>query len=143
VTFAGYLPLLLQVLVSLTARRTSELVAPRVAVRWLVAAAVLSAAASVWSLTMLALTLFDDLPPLSALDERPELGLPEPVPGPVALCAALALAAGVLLLVRDLYRRGDTTRRLRAAGRPRTASSSPTGRHRSPSPSRGGPVICW
>jgi Zn-dependent protease with chaperone function len=118
VTFAVYLPLLLPVLVALTARWASERAVPRVAVRWLVTAAVLSAAASVWSLTLLAVTLLDDLPPLSALDDRPELYLPEPVPGPVALVAAVALVAGVVRALRDLYRRGDTARRLRGAGRP-------------------------
>jgi hypothetical protein len=117
-TVAVYLPLLLPLLVSLTARPVSERAGPGTAVRWLVAAAVLTAVASLWSLTMLALTLLDDLPPLSTLDDRPELRLPEPVPGPVALIAALALAAGAVLLARDRHRRGDTARRLRAAGRP-------------------------
>jgi hypothetical protein len=62
--------------------------------------------------------LFDDLPPLSALDDNPSLELPEPVPGPVALIAALVLTGGVVRLVVDLRRRHITLRRLRDAGRP-------------------------
>jgi hypothetical protein len=114
-----YVPLLLPGLLSWAAWRAVDRAAPSVAVPGLVAGAVVTAAASVWSLMLLALTLFDDLPPLSALDERPELHLPEPVPGPVALLAAIALAWGAVRLVRDLRRRRHTTRWLREIGAPR------------------------
>jgi hypothetical protein len=67
---------------------------------------------------LLALTLFDDVPPLSALDDHPTLELPEPVPGPVALVAAMLLLWGLWRLLVDLKRRHGTLRRLRVAGRP-------------------------
>lgn len=115
-TFAVYLPLLLPALVSWAARRAADRGRPAAAVRGLVVASAVAAAASTWSLVLIALTLLDDLPPLSVIDERP--GLPRPVPGEVALVAALALVWGAVRLVRDLRRRHDTARKLRAAGTP-------------------------
>jgi Zn-dependent protease with chaperone function len=118
VTVDIYLPLLLPILVSLVARWVAHHARPGVAVRGLVTAAVVAAAVSVWSLVMLALTLFDDVPPLSALPSRSPSSLPEPVPDPIALLAAAALVWGAVRLTRDLYVRHDTARRLRAAGSP-------------------------
>ena len=115
-TFAVYLPLLLPVLVSWAARRAADRGRPAAAVRGLVVASVLAAVASTWSLVLIALTLFDDLPPLSAIDEQP--GLPQPVPGEVAAAAALLLLCGAVRLGRDLHRRRHTARSLRAAGTP-------------------------
>ncbi len=62
--------------------------------------------------------LFDDLPPLSAFDDRPELGLPEPVPDWLGLIAAALLMAGLIRLVRELVRRHRVVHELQAIGSP-------------------------
>jgi Zn-dependent protease with chaperone function len=115
-TVAVYLPLLLALPLAWAVRRMAARGAPGLA-RTLVAASVVTASASTWSLLLLSSTLLDDLPPLSALDDDPRIELPEPVPGPVALVAGLLLLAGAVRLVRDLHRRHGTLRRLRRAGR--------------------------
>jgi Zn-dependent protease with chaperone function len=115
-TIAIYLPLLLALPLSPVSRRIAARGAPGIAARGLTAVALIAAFCSTWSLALLALTLLDDVPPLAALDDRPSLGLPEPVPGPVALVAALLLIWGAIRLIRDGHRRVDTHRRLRAAG---------------------------
>ncbi|HEV7707740.1 MAG TPA: M56 family metallopeptidase, partial [Asanoa sp.] len=116
-TLAVYLPALLSLLLVAAARLAVRHAPPAVATRGLALAAAGAAAAYTCCLGFLALTLLDDVPPLSALDHLP--GLPKPVPGPVALVAAGLLAWGVVRLVRDHRLRSDTTRRLRAAGTPR------------------------
>ena len=118
-TFAIYLPLLLALPLTLGATRLAARGTPGAMARGLTASAVVAAVSSTWSLALLALTLFDDLPPLSTLDDDPALALPEPVPGPVALAAALLLAWAGYRLVRDIHLRTGTHRRLRAAGAPR------------------------
>ncbi|MEV6849410.1 M48 family metalloprotease [Actinoplanes sp. NPDC051411] len=115
-TLLVYLPLLLPVVVSLVARRAADRVPPALAVRGLVAAALAAAALSAWSLILLSLTLFDDLPPWRALGGRPGLHLPQPVPDAVAALALGALGWAVVRLGRDLRHRADTVRRLRQAG---------------------------
>lgn len=117
-TVAIYLPLLLALPLALAARWIPARGRPAPATYALVASALVVAASSTWSLLLLALTLLDDVPPLAALDAHPTLKLPEPVPGPVALVAALVLAWGAVRLVLDLHRRLDTHRRLREAGAP-------------------------
>ncbi|MET8547030.1 M56 family metallopeptidase [Micromonospora zamorensis] len=117
-TVAVYLPLLLAPLLALAARRISTRGTPDLAARALVVAAVVAAAASTWSLCLLALTLLDDLPPLAALDDHPHIELPEPVPGPIALTAALFLMWGLIRLRADLRRRLDTHRKLREVATP-------------------------
>jgi Zn-dependent protease with chaperone function len=112
VTVDVYLPLLLPVLVALGARWTAEHARPAVAVRGLVTAAVVAAIASAWSLIMLAMTGLDDLPPLAGRDR------PKPVPDAIAALAVGALVWGTVRLLRDVHRRHDTARRLRAAGAP-------------------------
>jgi Zn-dependent protease with chaperone function len=112
VTVEIYLPLLLPVLVAVGARWTAEHARPAVAVRGLVTAAVVAAIASVWSLIMLAMTGLDDLPPLAGRDRS------QPVPDAIAVLAIGALAWGTVRLLRDVHRRHDTARRLRAAGAP-------------------------
>ena len=118
-TLAVYLPLLLALPLTLGAGRLAARGTPGLITRALTGAAVVAAVSSTWSLALLALTLLDDLPPLAALDDHPRIELPEPVPGPVALAAALLLAAGAVRLVRDIRLRTRTHRRLRAAGTPR------------------------
>jgi peptidase M48-like protein len=118
-TVAVYLPLLLALLLSVGARWIAARGAPAPAARALVAAALVAGASWMWSLLLLVLTLLDDVPPWSVLDHH-SIQLPKPVPDPVALAATGLLAWGVVRLGRDVYRRRDTLRRLRAAGSPET-----------------------
>ncbi|MEU4238562.1 M56 family metallopeptidase [Actinoplanes sp. NPDC026619] len=115
-TWTVYLPLLLPALVALAARRLAERARPRAAVLGLVTASVLTAATSVWSLLLLVLTLFDDLPAMEALNSRSGMHLPEPVPDWVATTASVVLAACLINLARDVHLRRSTVRRLRDAG---------------------------
>jgi hypothetical protein len=111
-----YLPLALPFLLTLAAGHVADRARPRAAVAGLVGAAVLTAAASVWSLVLLVLTLFDDLPAMVAVDARAAWRLPEPVPDWVALAAAVALGWALLRLALDLHRRREAVRRLRQPG---------------------------
>jgi hypothetical protein len=117
-TVAVYLPLLLALLLAVTARLIAARGTPGAGAWTLTISAVIAAACSTWSLILLALTALDDLPPLSSLDEQPMLQLPEPVPGPIALAAGLLLAWGGWRLLRDARRRITTNRDLRAIGEP-------------------------
>jgi Zn-dependent protease with chaperone function len=116
VTVSVYLPLLLALPLALAARRIARRGTPGPAAWTLTVTAAIAALASTWSLTLLALTALDDVPPLSALDDHSTLELPEPVPGPVALLAGLLLAGGAVRLAIDVHRRITTNRRLRAIG---------------------------
>jgi hypothetical protein len=115
---AIYLPLMLGLPLMLTARWIAERGAPGATARGLAAVAAVAALSSTWSLILLGLTLLDDMPPLAALDESSTLELPEPVPGPIALFAALLLAAGGIRVIVDLRRRLGAHRDLRAVGVP-------------------------
>ena len=117
-TFAISLSLLLALPLAVAARWIAARDAPGPSARGLTAAAITAAVASTWSLTLVALTLLDDVPPLAARDAVAAPERPEPVPGPVALVAAALLGLGVARLAADLHRRHDTHRRLRAAGSP-------------------------
>jgi hypothetical protein len=117
-TVAIYLPLPLGAALALAARWIAGRGTPGAVARGLTIAALLAAAASTWSLVLLALTLLDDVPPLSALDDHPAIELPEPVPGPIALAAAVVLLAGLVRLVRERRLRSRTIHRLRRAGDP-------------------------
>ena len=114
-----YLPFLLSLLLPWAATWAARMLQPAMATRVVVVAAVVTTSAYVCSLSVLSLTLFDDVPPLSALDHRPELGLPKPVPGWLAAIAAVVLLAGVIRLVHRLARRQRIVRELRAGGTPR------------------------
>ncbi|MFI1994955.1 M56 family metallopeptidase [Actinoplanes sp. NPDC020271] len=115
-TLAVYLPLLLALPLALISCRVTGRGAPGPAALTLAVTAMIAAVSSTWSLTMLALTMLDDVPPLSALDESPTLELPEPVPGPVALVAGILLLGGGFRLLTDVRRRVSTNRGLRAVG---------------------------
>lgn len=117
-TVSIYLPLLLGLPLALIAPRVAARGAPGPAAWTLTVTAVLAALGSTWSLTLLALTMLDDVPPLAALDDHPGLNLPEPVPGPIALLAGLLLAAGMMRMTIDVRRRSAVNRRLRAIGAP-------------------------
>ncbi|MEV8510186.1 M48 family metalloprotease [Actinoplanes sp. NPDC051475] len=113
---AIYVPLLLALPLAFSARWLAARGAPGLAARGLTAIAAVAALSSTWSLTLLAMTMLDDLPPLSALDNHPSVELPEPVPGPVALVAGLAVLAGGVRLLVDVRRRSKVHRELRAVG---------------------------
>ncbi|MFC7278860.1 M56 family metallopeptidase [Paractinoplanes rhizophilus] len=115
-TLAVYLPLVLPLLVAVAARHAIDRARPRAAVAGLVTAAVLAAAATIWSLLLLFLTLFDDLPPMVATNARTGMVLPEPVPDGVAVTALVVLAIVLFRLARDLSFRRAAARRLRNAG---------------------------
>jgi Zn-dependent protease with chaperone function len=114
--FFVYLPLLFSLGAPLVALRMAHRLPPDLAARTATTGAAVSALASTASLTMLSLTLLDDLPPLSAFDNRPELGLPKPVPGWLVAIAALLLLAGTVRCVLDLVRRTRVRRELKAMG---------------------------
>jgi hypothetical protein len=111
-----YLLLLMALPLALIAPGIATRGAPGPAAWTLTVTAAVAAIASSWSLTMLALTLLDDVPPFAALDDHPTLEPPEPVPGPVALIAGLLLIAGGVRLAVDVRRRVTTNRELRAIG---------------------------
>jgi Zn-dependent protease with chaperone function len=114
-----YLPLVLAVAVALCARWSAAGGAPGAAAWGLTVAAAVAAIASTWSLLLLALTMLDDVPPLSTLDGGANPERPEPVPGPIALLAGLALIVTGIRLWRAVHRRRATIGRLRRAGRSR------------------------
>ncbi|GAA1520092.1 M56 family metallopeptidase [Kribbella lupini] len=113
-----YLPLLLSVLFPLAATRMAAMLRPLAAVRVATAGAAVAALACTCSVTLLSLTLFDDLPPLSAYEGRPELGLPEPVPDWLGLIALLVVLVLVFRLFREVLRRRRAARGLRAIKTP-------------------------
>ncbi|MFI5897755.1 M56 family metallopeptidase [Actinoplanes sp. NPDC051513] len=115
-TLAVYLPLILPLLVAFAARYAVDHARPRAAVPGLVAAAALSAAATIWSLLLLFLTLFDDLPSMIAVNTRAGMRLPEPVPDWIAVTALVLLVIALIRLERDLSFRHTAARRLRNAG---------------------------
>jgi hypothetical protein len=113
-----YLPLLLALPLTFATRWIAARGAPGTAAHGLTAVAVVATLCSTWSLALLSLTLFDDLPSMSALHDDPSLNLPEPVKDPVAVAATVMLLWCGVRLARDLHRRLSTVRRLRAAGSP-------------------------
>ena len=117
-TVAIYLPLLLGLPLGWSARWIAGRGRPATTARCLTLVAVIAAFSSTWSLVLLALTVLDDLPPLSALGDRSSLRLPEPVPDPVALVAGVLLLGAGWRLLADLRRRVGTVRGLRAIGSP-------------------------
>jgi hypothetical protein len=119
VTVWVYLPFLLSLLLPLAATWTARMLQPAVATGVVVVATVVTTSAYVCSLTVLSLTLLDDLPPLSALNHRPGPGLPEPVPDWLAVIAAVVLLVGGIRLVRRVAGRHRVVGELRASGRPR------------------------
>ncbi|MDF3299017.1 M48 family metalloprotease [Streptomyces tropicalis] len=95
-----YVPLLLSVLLAAVSPGVGRRVAPALAARVLTAAAAVTAAATVWSLVLLAATLVDDAPPVVDQARRHGLRPPEPVPEVIGVAACLAL----LLVAHRLWR---------------------------------------
>ncbi|KOV92313.1 M48 family metalloprotease [Streptomyces sp. NRRL B-3648] len=118
--FAVYAPLVLSLLLSALAPVLARRAEPALAARVLAPAAVLTAAATVWSLVLLAAALLGDVPPL--VREAREDGRPftDPVPEAIGLAACLALAVVALRLRRAVRAERSTRRALRrlAAGQP-------------------------
>ncbi|MEU6592828.1 M48 family metalloprotease [Streptomyces sp. NPDC046881] len=118
--FAVYAPLVLSALLSALAPVLARRAEPALAARVLAPAAVLTAAATVWSLVLLAAALLGDVPPL--VREARENGRPftDPVPEAIGLAACLALAVVALRLRRAVRAERGTRRALRrlAAGQP-------------------------
>ncbi|MQY34254.1 hypothetical protein SRB17_22200 [Streptomyces sp. RB17] len=109
--FDVYTPLVLSLLLSVIGPLIAGRVAPALAARVLTSAAVLTAAATTWSLVLLAAALLGDAPPV--IREAREDGHPvtAPVPEAIGLAACLAL---VLIAVR-VYRAVHAERRTRRA----------------------------
>ncbi|MEU0251629.1 M48 family metalloprotease [Streptomyces sp. NPDC006184] len=89
--FDVYTPFLLSLLLAAVSPRAGRRVAPALAVRVLAGAAVVSAAATTWSLLLLAATLVGTAPPVVADAREDGRPLPEPVPEAVALAACVLL----------------------------------------------------
>ncbi|MFS4097898.1 M48 family metalloprotease, partial [Streptomyces sp. AF1A] len=109
-TFDVYTPLLLSLLLSAAGPLAVRRGAPAPAVRALTSAAVLSAAATTWSLVLLAAALLGDVPPV--IREAREDGHPltDPVPAAIGLAACAALVV-VAVRVHRAVRAERRTRR--------------------------------
>jgi hypothetical protein len=112
---AIYCPLLAGLLLGLGAPSLARLLPPATAARLLTGAAVAGAAATVVSLAVLASTLAGDVPALAALAgvRSAKLSSSDPVPGPVAVGAAVVLP----LVLLDGARVGVVRLRALAAAR--------------------------
>ncbi|MGR6973308.1 M48 family metalloprotease [Streptomyces cynarae] len=115
-----YLPLLLSLLLAALSPLVGRRVAPALAARVLTVSAVFTAAATVWSLALLAITLVGQVPPVAADAREDGHRLPDPVPEAIAVAAILALAGVVLRVHRAVRAERVTRRTLRAlcAGQP-------------------------
>ncbi|EST35973.1 M56 family metallopeptidase [Streptomyces roseochromogenus] len=118
--FDVYSPLVLSLLLSAVGPVIARRVAPALAVRVLTSAAVLTAAATAWSLLLLATALLGDVPPV--IHEAREDGhtVTDQVPEAIGLAACLALAVIALRVYRAVRAERCTRRTLRrlCAGHP-------------------------
>ncbi|MCW7946255.1 peptidase M48 [Streptomyces hygroscopicus] len=115
-----YLPLLLSLLLAALSPVVGRRVAPALAARVLAVSAVFTAAATVWSLFLLAITLVNQAPPVVARAHNDGRRLPEPVPEAIALAAVLALVLVAVRVHRTARAERVTRRTLRTlcAGHP-------------------------
>ncbi|MGW0413005.1 M48 family metalloprotease, partial [Streptomyces collinus] len=115
-----YTPLLLSLLLSVVAPVVCGRVAPALAARVLTSAAVLTAAATTWSLVLLTAALLGDAPPV--VREAREDGRPlvDPVPEAIGVAAGVALVVVGWRVYRAVRAERRTRRALRllCAGRP-------------------------
>ncbi|MEU6367829.1 M48 family metalloprotease [Streptomyces sp. NPDC046931] len=109
-----YLPILLSLLLPAVGPLLRRRVAPALAARVLTASAVVTAAATTWSLFLLAVTLIDRAPPVVAEARDDGHRLPDPVPEAVAVAAALALVLVAVRVYRICRAERVTRRVLRA-----------------------------
>ncbi|GGX73978.1 M56 family metallopeptidase [Streptomyces anandii] len=108
-----YTPLVLSLLLAAISPAVGRRVAPALAARVLTAAAVVTAAAGVWSLVLLAATLVNDAPPVVAEARENGRRLVEPVPEGIGVLACLALAVVAHRLWRAVRTTLGTRRALR------------------------------
>ncbi|MGW2635841.1 M56 family metallopeptidase [Streptomyces sp. NPDC001348] len=115
-----YTPLLLSLLLPLVGPVIGRRVAPALAARALAFAAVLTAAATTWSLVLLATALLGDAPPVVAEAREDGHRLADPVPGVIGIAAGLALAVVARRVIRAVRAERGTRRSLRrlCAGHP-------------------------
>ncbi|GGI96352.1 M56 family metallopeptidase [Streptomyces brasiliensis] len=118
--FDVYTPLLLSLLLPVISPAIGRRVAPALAARVLTSAAVLTAAATTWSLVLLATALLGDAPPV--VREARENGRPlaDPVPEVIGIAAGVALAVVMWRVHRAVRAERGTRRALRrlCAGHP-------------------------
>ncbi|MBX7548609.1 M56 family metallopeptidase [Streptomyces sp. NPDC048665] len=118
--FDVYGPLVLSLLLALVGPVIARRVAPALAAPVLASAAVLTAAATTWSLVLLAAALLGDAPPV--IREAREAGRPvmDPVPEVIGLGASAALLVVAVRLHRAVRAERSTRRALRrlCAGQP-------------------------
>jgi hypothetical protein len=108
--FDVYTPLPLAVLLAVISPAIGRRVAPALAARVLTAAAVVTAAATCWSLFLLAATLVGDAPPVVAEARQDGHRLAEPVPEVIGIAAGVALAV-LLVSVQGAVSADRRTRR--------------------------------
>ncbi|MFE9453676.1 M48 family metalloprotease [Streptomyces sp. NPDC006739] len=118
--FDVYTPLLLSLLLPLVSPVIGRRVAPALAARVLASAAVLTAAATTWSLALLGAALLGDAPPVVREAREEGHRLADPVPGVIGVVACLALAVAVWRVQRALRAERRTRRALHrvCAGHP-------------------------
>ncbi|MFI9808392.1 M48 family metalloprotease [Streptomyces sp. NPDC052301] len=105
-----YTPLVLSLVLSLVGPAIARRVAPALAARVLTSAAVLTAAATTWSLVLLAAALLGDAPPVVREARQDGHPVVDPVPEAIGLAACAALLV-VGLRVHRAVRAGRRTRR--------------------------------
>ncbi|MFC3574804.1 M48 family metalloprotease [Streptomyces yaanensis] len=116
-----YTPILLSPLLTALSPLVGRRVAPALAARVLTASAVFTAAATTWSLFLLATTLVGEAPPVVADARADGHALVDPVPEAIAVAAIVAL---VLISVR-VYRTARAERATRRALRALCAGHPP------------------
>ncbi|OXY90965.1 M56 family metallopeptidase [Streptomyces diastatochromogenes] len=118
--FDVYTPLLLSLLLSVVAPVIGGRVAPALAARVLTSAAVLTAAATTWTLVLLAAALLGDAPPVVREAREDGRRLVDPVPEVIGVAAGVALAVVVWRVHRAVRAERSTRRALRrlCAGQP-------------------------
>ncbi|MEU4928177.1 M56 family metallopeptidase [Streptomyces yokosukanensis] len=118
--FDVYSPLALSLLLSALGPVIGRRVAPALAVRVLTSAAVVTAAATAWSLVLLAAALLGDAPPVIREAREDGRTVADPVPEAIGLAACLALVAIAVRVTRAVRAERRTRRALRrlCAGHP-------------------------
>ncbi|MFF4544929.1 M48 family metalloprotease [Streptomyces sp. NPDC001435] len=111
--FDVYTPLLLALLLPAVSPVIGRRVAPALAARVLVSAAVLTAAATTWSLVLLATALLGDAPPVVREAREDGHRIADPVPEVIGVAACLALAVVAWRVHRALRAERSTRRALR------------------------------
>ncbi|MFF3463767.1 M48 family metalloprotease [Streptomyces sp. NPDC001984] len=118
--FDVYTPLLLSLLLPVISPAIGRRVAPALAARVLTSAAVLTAAATTWSLVLLATALLGDAPPVVREAREDGRTLADPVPEVIGIAAIVALAVVVWRVHRAVRTERGTRRALHrlCAGHP-------------------------